>query len=110
MDSAASVAGSFGRYADPALVVMVSLAGGAKHGYAIVKDVEAMGGPTLRPGTLYAVLMRLESRGFVEPLEAQERRRPYRLTAAGRAALGSQLANVEEVARTGRRRLGASVA
>ena len=78
---------SFGRYADPALVVMTSLSAGPRHGYAIIQDVVDMGGPRLRPGTLYAVLARLENRGLIEALEPEQRRRPYRLTAAGAAAL-----------------------
>jgi DNA-binding MarR family transcriptional regulator len=45
---------------------------------------------TLGPGTLYAVLTRLEERGLIEGLPAVRRRRPYRLTAAGAAALSAQ--------------------
>jgi len=97
----------FGRYADPALVIMTSLAEGPKHGYAIIKDIEAMGGPVLRPGTLYGALVRLEHRGVVEPLRTQERRRPYQLTEKGVAVLTAQLAHVEHVAAIGRARLAA---
>jgi DNA-binding PadR family transcriptional regulator len=96
----------FGRYADPALVIMTSLAEGPKHGYAIVKDVEAMGGPTLRPGTLYSALVRLEQRGLVEALTAQGRRRPYRLTTTGATALATHLTHVARIVRVGQARLG----
>jgi DNA-binding PadR family transcriptional regulator len=95
-----------GRYADPALVILTSLAGGPKHGYAIIKDVEAMGGPTLGPGTLYGVLERLEERELVEALPAEDRRRPYRLTDRGADVLRAQLAHLERVTATGRLRLG----
>ena len=104
----ASDVSAFGRYADPALVVMTSLSAGPRHGYAIIQDVEAMGGPRLRPGTLYAVLARLEERGLIEALEPQERRRPYRLTAAGATALRVQLEHVRTVAERGLARLHAA--
>jgi DNA-binding PadR family transcriptional regulator len=100
----------FGRYADPALVVMTSLSAGPRHGYAIIQDVLAMGGPRLRPGTLYAVLARLEERGLIEALEPQNRRRPYRLTAAGAAALRVQLEHLHRVTERGLARLQAATA
>jgi DNA-binding PadR family transcriptional regulator len=96
-----------GRYADPALIVMTSLSSGPRHGYAVIGDVEAMGGPRLRPGTLYAVLARLERRGLVEALPPEERRRPYRLTDEGRAVLRSQLTHLQQVSRVGLARLAA---
>ena len=101
---------AFGRYADPALVVMTSLSAGPLHGYAIIQDVQAMGGPRLRPGTLYAVLARLEERGLIEALAPQDRRRPYRLTAAGAVALRAQLEHLRRVAESGLARLGAAPA
>jgi DNA-binding PadR family transcriptional regulator len=101
---------SFGRYADPAVVVMASLAGGPRHGYAIIQDVVDMGGPRLRPGTLYAVLARLEDRGLIEALEPEQRRRPYRVTAAGAAALRVQLEHLHRVAERGLARLQAATA
>jgi DNA-binding PadR family transcriptional regulator len=105
MDRRRDTAG-LGRYADPALVIMTSLAGGPKHGYAIIKDVESMGGPRLGPGTLYGSLERLQERGLVEPLPAEDRRRPYRLTGHGAEVLAAQLAHMEQVTATGRLRLG----
>ena len=80
-----------GRFAEPALLVLVSLAGGPKHGYAIMTDVESFGATSIGPGTLYAVLARLERRGLIEPLGPQDRRRSYRLTMDGAAALEVQL-------------------
>ena len=72
-----------GRFAEPALLILVSLSDGPKHGYAIMTDVEAGTGRPLGPGTLYAALARLEERGLVEALPPVDRRRPYRLTAIG---------------------------
>ena len=55
--------GSFGRYAGPATLILSSLAGGAKHGYALTKDVEAFSGVRLAPGTLYEALSRARGAG-----------------------------------------------
>jgi len=86
---------------------MSSLADGPKHGYALTKDVEQFAGVRLAPGTLYEALSRLESQGLIEALEAEERRRPYRLTAAGATALEAHLAAQRQVADVGLRRLAA---
>jgi DNA-binding PadR family transcriptional regulator len=94
-----------GRFAEPALLILVSLAGGDKHGYAIMQDVEATCGARIGPGTLYSVLPRLEGRGWIEALPAVDRRRPYRLTQAGAAALRDQLTGMETLATAGLRRL-----
>jgi DNA-binding PadR family transcriptional regulator len=95
-----------GRFADPSLLILASLAGGAKHGYAMMEDIEAMAGVHLGPGTLYGALARLEQRGLIEPLPAEDRRRPYRLTGLGARALREQLTVLGELAQTGLRRLG----
>jgi len=94
-----------GRFADPAVLILSSLAGGDKHGYALVKDIEEFAGVKLGPGTLYGALSRLEQRGLVEPLEAEERRRPYRLTARGADALRAYLLHARAVAQVGLVRL-----
>jgi DNA-binding PadR family transcriptional regulator len=104
-DAPAQPLGSFGRYAGPATLILSSLAGGPKHGYALTKDVEAMAGVRLAPGTLYEALARLESQGFIEALESDDRRRPYRLTASGAAALRAHLDAQRRVADEGLRRL-----
>jgi DNA-binding PadR family transcriptional regulator len=96
------------RFSDPGLLVLASLAEGAKHGYAIVLDVQEMTGVHLGPGTLYGALSRLEDQGLIEPLPPEGRRRPYRLTAAGAGALERQLKTSAAVAETGLRRLRAS--
>lgn len=70
-------------------------------------DVEAVSGEPLGPGTLYAVLARLERRGLIEPLGMEDRRRPYRLTGEGVAALRQHLDGLERIVATARRRLGA---
>jgi DNA-binding PadR family transcriptional regulator len=93
---------------DPSLLVLASLAGGEKHGYAMVADIEEMAGVHLGPGTLYGALSRLEAQGLIEPTEPSGRRRPYRITGAGSEALGRQLTTLSRVADTGLTRLRAS--
>jgi DNA-binding PadR family transcriptional regulator len=95
-----------GRFAEPALLILVSLSDGPKHGYAIMTDVESGTGRPMGPGTLYAALARLERRGLVEALPPVDRRRPYRLTGLGVAVLGEQLHGLAEFARLGLNRLG----
>lgn len=94
-----------GRFSEPALLILSSLAGGQKHGYAIMMDVQEFSGTKLEPGTLYGALTRLEQRGWIEPLPADERRRPYRLTAAGATVLRQQLDSMNEIIRAGQGRL-----
>src|SRR6266568_5064652 len=96
---------SLGRFAEPSLLILSSLAGGPKHGYAITKDVEEWGGSTLGPGTLYAALARLEKLGLIEALPAEERRRPYRLTGVGAELLRTELGRLRQLSATGLRRL-----
>jgi DNA-binding PadR family transcriptional regulator len=95
-----------GRFAEPALLILVSLSDGPKHGYAIMTDVEAGSGRPLGPGTLYAALARLEERGLIEALAPVDRRRPYRLTGVGATVLKEQLRELAEFAQLGLRRLG----
>ena len=90
---------------DPTLLVLASLADGDKHGYAMMVDIREFAGADLGPGTLYGAITRLEGRGFIKGLPSSDRRRPYRLTAAGRAHLEEQIAALEPVIRAGARRL-----
>lgn len=94
-----------GRFAEPSLYILVSLSEGPKHGYAIMTDVEAISGTPMGPGTLYGALARLERRGLIEPLEAVDRRRPYRLTGLGEATVRGQLERLRALSRTGLERL-----
>lgn len=94
-----------GRFADPAVLILSSLASGDKHGYALLQDVDQFAGVRLGPGTLYGALSRLEQRGLVEALPADDRRRPYRLTAQGADALREYLRHARDVVEVGLRRL-----
>src|SRR5687768_4608899 len=96
---------SLGRFSEPALYILISLADGPKHGYAMTHDIEAVSGQKLGPGTLYGAIARLEARKWIEPLAAEDRRRPYRLTASGQKVLKHRLESLRAVARIGRARL-----
>ncbi len=96
-----------GRFSDPSLLILSSLASGSKHGYAMMEDILAFSGTRLEPGTLYGALSRLEQRGWIEALEADERRRPYRITGEGVIVLREQLATMQRVVSVGLQRLPA---
>jgi len=92
-------------FTEPVVLVLTSLADGPKHGYALAKDIEWFSGVKLGPGTLYGALSRLEERGWIEALPALDRRRPYRITAAGAESLARHLETAQRIAATGLRRL-----
>jgi DNA-binding PadR family transcriptional regulator len=104
-DDAAGALETLGRSSGPASLILSSLADGPKHGYALTKDIESFAGVRLAPGTLYEALSRLEAHGMIEALVSQDRRRPYRLTATGAAALTTYLQAQRQVAEVGLRRL-----
>ena len=93
------------RAGEASVLVLVSLADGPKHGYALIQDVRQFAGVQLGPSTLYGALDRLERLGLVESLPADERRHPYRITAPGAEALRVHLDSLERVSAAGRLRL-----
>ncbi len=97
-----------GRYSEPAMLILSSLAEGPKHGYAITKDVGEIAATELGPGTLYGALSRLEERGLIEALPKDGRRRPYKLTGAGATVLRRRLESLATISRTGLGRLRAA--
>src|SRR6202451_2913488 len=90
---------------DPPILILTSLAGGPKHGHALSKDIEGFAGVVLGPGALYGAITRLDERGLIEPLESNDRRRPYRITAAGSAYLAEAVEEMLRLADEGARRL-----
>jgi DNA-binding PadR family transcriptional regulator len=94
------------RAGDASVLILTSLAGGDKHGYALIKDIKGFAGVELGPGTLYGALDRLEGLGLIQALPAEERRQPYRMTPAGVTALRVHLDSIERVRAAGRLRLG----
>jgi DNA-binding PadR family transcriptional regulator len=95
--------------------ILLALADGQKHGYAIMKQVNADGGSSLRmgPGTLYGSLQRMQAAALVEELEVEnsehERRRYYRLTGSGQRALDGELARLRQALSAAKKK-GLSVA
>ena len=94
-----------GRFSEPALLVLISLAEGAKHGYSMAQDIERISGQKLGPGTLYGAITRLENAKWIEPLPAQDRRRPYKITSSGVAVLRARLESLRAMTRAARSRL-----
>jgi len=90
---------------DPSTLILTSLAGGPRHGYAMIQDIEALAGVTLGPGTLYGAITRLVDDGLIEPAGIDERRRPYRLTGQGREVLAERLKALNRVVNAGTGRL-----
>jgi DNA-binding PadR family transcriptional regulator len=74
-----------GRHSEPALLVLVSLLGGPKHGYGISDDISLITDRRPGPGTLYGAIGRLEDSGLIRGLPGDGRRKPYELTMAGRS-------------------------
>jgi DNA-binding PadR family transcriptional regulator len=77
--------------------ILVALAERDLHGYAIMQDVEARTKMRLSPGTLYGSIKRLLEQGLILELEADDRRRYYRLTPAGRKVAKAEVARMMEL-------------
>ena len=85
--------------------ILTSLADGEKHGYALTKDIEGFAGVRIAPGTVYEALARLEGQGLIEAVPSSDRRRPYRLSGAGAAALDATLREQQRLVSESRARL-----
>jgi DNA-binding PadR family transcriptional regulator len=93
---------------DRSILILTSLADSPKHGYALIKDIEDFAGIKLGAGTLYGALAKLEQAGLVEALPAEDRRRPYQITTAGRQHLHRRLSEAARIAEVGLRRIAAA--
>ena len=101
---------------EPTFCILLSLVPGKKHGYAILKDVEAMsdGRITLSTSTLYSALSRLLDRGLIErvPDDAASHggpglpRKAYVLSGIGRQVLEAEMDRMHALASAARSRLG----
>jgi DNA-binding PadR family transcriptional regulator len=89
----------------PMFQVLVALADGEKHGYAIIKEVRRRtdGKVSLTAGTLYGVIKRFVDEGLIveseerpDPALDDERRRYFGLTANGRAVAIAEARRMEE--------------
>ena len=88
----------------------MSLAAQPRHGYALIKDIEALSHHRVRlsTGTLYGALRRLLDEGWIERFEQEDTsrdKRAYRLTSEGRRQLELELDRFRELGRAGFARL-----
>lgn len=100
---------------EPVLLILMSLAGQPRHGYALMKDIEMLsqGRVRLSTGTLYGALRRLLEDVWIERFEQEDTSRDkqaYRLTAAGRRQLRRELDRLKQLTHAGAVRLRASEA
>jgi DNA-binding PadR family transcriptional regulator len=85
----------------PALLILLALADGDKHGYAIMREARELseGQLNLGPATLYTTIQRLLESGWIvevaSPKDSDARRRYYGLTRQGKSALAAELAQME---------------
>jgi DNA-binding PadR family transcriptional regulator len=113
-----SLKGSYRPLRPHELHVLVALAGGERHGYAIQQEVAARSAGALRlgPGTLYETIARLLDRGLIReaPSKRSEnehsQRRYYGLTPKGRRLLETEVERLDDVVRVARERLEGSEA
>ncbi len=98
-------AGDRSTLAGPPLFVLMSLASGAKHGHALMKDITTLTSVRLGPGTLYGAISRLAECGLIAPLPADDRRRPYEITPDGEAVLEASIADLRRIVEEGTARL-----
>ncbi|MGA2878865.1 MAG: helix-turn-helix transcriptional regulator [Bryobacteraceae bacterium] len=100
---------------EPVLLILTSLAEHPRHGYALIKDIEMLSSGRVRmsTGTLFGALRRLLEDGWIERFEQEDisrQKQAYRLTAAGRGQLESELERMKQLTRAGFARLRASEA
>ncbi|MEO7999317.1 MAG: PadR family transcriptional regulator [Gemmatimonadaceae bacterium] len=94
------------------LHILLVLADGERHGYAIAQEVEAISDGQVRmgPGTLYGSILRMTESALIEEVTTQrrdegvERRRYYRMTTFGKQVLTLELARLTAVMNVARRK------
>ena len=90
---------------EPTFYILLSLSLGAKHGYAILKDVETLseGRVILSTGTLYGAIYRLLDRNLIkrvddpEPSNGERERKTYDLTELGRRVLKAEVERMRKL-------------
>lgn len=95
----------------PVFHILIALAEGPRHGYAIMREVadRTAGRLRLGPGTLYGSIKRMLEQGLIEEARARpgaeaedERRRYYRLTRLGRRTAEAEAARLSDVLKEAR--------
>ena len=91
--------------------ILLALADGSRHGYAILQDVESHSGGALHAGTLYRALARLLEHRLIDEIDApadadtaDQRGRYYRLTERGVAVARAEIQRLETQLTTARSR------
>lgn len=100
---------------EPVVLILTSLAGHPRHGYALIKDIEMLSSGRVRmsTGTLFGALKRLLEDGWIERFEQDDtarQKQAYRLTAGGRRQLEVELERMKQLTRAGFARLKAAEA
>jgi DNA-binding PadR family transcriptional regulator len=95
---------------EPVLLILMSLAGQPRHGYALIKDIEVLSGQRVRlsTGTLYGALRRLLDEGWIQRFEQDDTSRDkqaYCLTSEGRRQLELEIERLKQLTRVGAARL-----
>jgi DNA-binding PadR family transcriptional regulator len=95
---------------EPVFLILLSLADGPRHGYALMKDIESLsrGRVRLSTGTLYGALRRLLEDRWIERFAQEDTAREkqaYRLTPAGRSQLDAELDRMKQLTRAAAARL-----
>ena len=93
------------------MFILLSLAPGPRHGYAILKDVQMLSDDriVLSTGTLYGALKRLLEQGWIErvddpgPNDTDRERKAYALTQTGRRILKAEVERLQKLIATARR-------
>lgn len=96
----------------PWYYILLTLAGGHRHGLAISREVATLSGGRVRlwPAALYGAIEALNERGWIEeidakhrrPEDASERKRVYGLTPSGRVAVNAETRRLEDLVRIAR--------
>ena len=95
---------------EPVLLILASLAGKPRHGYALIRDIAELSHDRVRlsTGTLYGAIRRLLEDEWIERFEQQDTSRDkqaYRLTPAGRRQLRAQLDRMKQLTKAASSRL-----
>ena len=102
--------GETGPLTEPILLILMSLADKPRHGYALIKDIEAIsnGRVRLSTGTLYGAIRRLLEDEWIERFEQEDtsrRKQAYRITSEGRRQLELELDRMRQLTQAATARL-----
>jgi DNA-binding PadR family transcriptional regulator len=94
----------------PVFHILIALADQERHGYAIMQDVAARTGGSLKmsPGTLYGSIKRMLEEGLIDEIEERpafgddDRRRYYRITSTGRHVASQEMERLTDILKQAR--------